>query len=186
MNRLFLALDIPDAIKEVLVTFQPKPGAGRLHPVSREGLHLTLCFIGGADIEQVHQAIRPLRTRGFSLQLKGLGRYRHAKGGGVLWAGVKPCEGLLALQRRLSAALLQADIPTDTRLFRPHITLARYRAGVAKSRIERFLQQSDWLELGPMRILEFALFSSDTRPEGAVYQIEHTYPLIGYDKNQLL
>ena len=184
MKRLFLALDIPDVVKNVLLAVQPRPGAG-VRPVSREGLHLTLCFIGVADIEQVHRTVCGLHAREVPLQIKGLGRYGHAKGG-VLWAGVAPCEGLLALQRRLSVALLQADIPVDTKRFRPHITLARYKAGVSKSRIERFLQQSDLLELDPVRILEFVLFSSDTRQEGAVYRIERTYPLIGIGRNQLL
>lgn len=182
MKRLFLALDIPGAVKDALLGFQPGPGAG-LRPVGREGLHLTLCFIGVADIEQVHRAIRLLRPREFSLQIRGLGRYGHAKGG-VLWAGVEPCKGLLALQRRLSVALSQADIPVDTKRFRPHITLARYKAGVSKCRIERFLQQSDRLVLDPVRIHHFLLFSSDTRPEGAVYRIERRYPLIGNGRNR--
>jgi len=182
VKRLFLALNIPDAVKNALLAFQPKPGAG-LRPVNREGLHLTLCFIGVAEIEPVHRAVRTLHARGFPLQIKGLGQYRHAKGG-ALWAGVEPGEALLTLQRGLSVVLGRAHIQTGAKPFRPHITLARYKVGVSTSGIERFLQQSDRLVLDPIRIHQFVLYSSDTRPEGAVYRIEHRYPLAGIGKKR--
>ncbi|WP_260294400.1 RNA 2',3'-cyclic phosphodiesterase [Sedimenticola hydrogenitrophicus] len=182
MKRLFLALDIPDAIKEVLLAFQPKPGVG-LRPLSREGLHLTLCFIGVADIERVHQAVRSVQTREFSLQIKGLGRLHPARGG-VLWAGVEPSEELTLLQKRLSAALQQAGFQAEAREFHPHITLARCKPGVSRVKIERFLAQGERLDPGPIRVREFVLFSSDTRPEGAVYQLERSYPLHSSDESE--
>lgn len=177
MKRLFLALDIPDTIKDDLLAFQPAAGGG-LRPLGREGLHLTLCFLGTADTARVDQAVRDVAAAGFSLRFKGLGGTRPARGG-VLWAGVEPCEALTALQGELSAALRQAGFRTDSRAFHPHVTLVRCRRGVSRQRIERFLQQGERLDLGPARFREFVLFSSDTRPEGAVYRIERRYPLRG-------
>lgn len=175
MQRLFLALDLPDDIKDGLLPFQPGPGAG-LRPVHRAGLHLTLCFIGVADIEQVHQAVSTLRAREFSIRINGVGFYRHARGG-VLWAGVEASETLLALRESLSVTLRQAGIPSDTRRFRPHITLARCKRGASTARLARLLRQGEQLLLGPVRIQQFVLFSSDTRPDGARYRAERTYPL---------
>lgn len=176
MKRLFLALDFPDAIRDALHLIQPKSGEG-LRPVSREVLHLTLCFIGRAEVEQVHQAIAPVQAEAFSLAIKGVGARRRS-GGGVLWAEVASCEALIMLREKLLVALRQASLPADCRKYRPHITLARIKPGVSGSRIELFLQQHRRVELGPILFHQFVLFSSDTRPEGAVYQVEHAYPLI--------
>jgi 2'-5' RNA ligase len=87
------------------------------------------------------------------------------------------------LQQRLSAALQQAGLQTEERGFRPHITLARCQPGVSRGKIERFLAQGERLDLGPIRVREFVLFSSDTRPEGAVYRLERSYPLRGSDES---
>ena len=40
-------------------------------------------------------------------------------------------DGLLALQQRLGAALRALGLPTETRPYRPHVTLARKAAGAA-------------------------------------------------------
>lgn len=175
MKRLFLALDLPPAIKDALLPWQNGPGGG-LRPVNREGLHLTLCFIGMADAEMVHQAVATRRAGAFSIQISGLGYHRHARGG-VLWAGVEANDALFYLREQLSQALQQADLPTDSKRFRPHITLARCRRNIPQARIEWLLRRGEQLQLGPVPIDRFVLFSSETRPEGALYQVEHSYPL---------
>ncbi|WP_428623317.1 RNA 2',3'-cyclic phosphodiesterase [Sedimenticola sp.] len=179
MKRLFLALTFTDPVKDALVSIQPKVGAG-LRPISRQGLHLTLCFIGKAEIEWVYQALSPLQAQPFSLLLKGVGQHRFS-GRSVLWAGVTPCDGLMVLRQRLVAVLEQAGLPHDTKRFRPHVTLARCKQGVPQSRIARFLKQHEAFLLGPIRFDAFVLYSSDTRPEGAVYQCEQIYPLTDTD-----
>lgn len=176
MKRLFLALELPDAIKDALLGFQPQAGKG-LRPLQREGLHVTLCFIGTAEVEAVDQAIGHLKAAPFPIHICGLG-HRRATRGGVLWAVVEPAAALMRLQAALSAALRRAGLPRDHKPFHPHVTLARCKPGVSRRRIEYCLQAGEALAIGPVRIREFVLFSSDTRPEGAVYRVERRYPLV--------
>jgi 2'-5' RNA ligase len=52
--RLFVALELPEAVREALVTWQEHvlPQGPALRGVPRESLHLTLCFLGGQPASQ--------------------------------------------------------------------------------------------------------------------------------------
>jgi len=174
-RRLFVALTLPSALKDELVALQPRAGAG-LRPIPRDALHLTLCFIGQASIAAVHRALQGVAAESFSLTLQGVAR--HFRGGrGLLWAEVLPCVPLDLLQGRLVRALREAGLPVDEKRFRPHVTLARYRGGGSRTKIETFLDRGASFSRGPLAFNHFTLLSSDTRPEGAVYRVEHRYPL---------
>ncbi|MCW8907155.1 MAG: RNA 2',3'-cyclic phosphodiesterase [Sedimenticola sp.] len=174
-RRLFVALALPSGLKDELVALQPSPGAG-LRPIHRDALHLTLCFIGNASVEAVHRALQGVCAEPFSLILQGVAR--HFRGGrGLLWAEVLPCDPLNQLQAHLVSTLKTARLPVDSKRFRPHVTLARYRGAGSRRKIEAFLDQGASFSCGPVAFSRFALFSSETRPEGAVYRVEHRYPL---------
>lgn len=148
-----------------------------MRPVERNGLHLTLCFIGMADSQQVQESLRLVQAGSFSITINGLGRFC-TPGGGILWAGVEYNDDLYRLRVRLLNRLLEAGIQAaDTKEFNPHVTLARYKTGVSRFRISRFLQQSDQLVLEPTPFHQFVLFSSEPRSRGPVYRIEQTYTL---------
>lgn len=174
-RRLFVGLTLPPRLKDELVALQPQAGGG-LRPIDRDTLHLTLCFIGQASLGAVHRALRSVHAGSFSLTLRGVAR--HARGGrGLLWAEVLPCDPLSRLQARLVSVLGEAGLPVDNKRFRPHVTLARYRGAGARTKIEACLDRGASFNAGPVAFNRFSLFSSETRPEGAVYQEEHSYPL---------
>lgn len=174
-RRLFVGLALPPGLKDELVALQPQAGGG-LRPVDRDALHLTLCFIGQASVGAVHRALRTVHAGSFSLILRGV--TRHARGGrGLLWAEVLPCDPLDRLQARLVSVLNESGLPVDGKRFRPHVTLARYRSAGVRSKIEACLDRGARFDAGPVAFNRFSLFSSETRPEGAVYRALHSYPL---------
>lgn len=89
-----------------------------------ENLHLTLVFLGEADLDAAKSCLHRLQAAPFEIVIAGLGRFRQP-GGDVLWAGVQPKEGLLRAQKNLEALARQAGFPVEHRPYRPHLTLAR-------------------------------------------------------------
>lgn len=88
-----------------------------------ENLHLTLVFLGEANLDTAKSCLHRLQAAPFEIVIAGLGRFRQP-GGDVLWAGVQPDEGLLRAQRSLEGLARQAGFPVEDRPYRPHLTLA--------------------------------------------------------------
>ena len=95
--------------------------------------HLTLAFLGSvpdgrrADLE-ARLARAAARHQPLSLRLSGSGQF----GTRVLYVGV--AGDVLALGRlaaSVAAAARRAKVPVDDRPYRPHLTLARLRAGTS-------------------------------------------------------
>lgn len=124
--RLFYAVMLDDNCKRALDSccraLRPYLDKGRFTRL--ENLHLTLVFLGEADLDAAKNCLHRLQAAPFEIVIAGLGRFRQP-GGDVLWAGVQPEEGLLRAQRGLEDLARQAGFPVEDRPYRPHLTLAR-------------------------------------------------------------
>jgi 2'-5' RNA ligase len=177
MYRLFVAVDLPQEVKEAVRDICRSLPEARWVPL--EQLHLTLRFIGDAD-EQAFNAIRTalaqVRDGAFSLELKGIGHFPPGKRARVLWVGIEACMPLLRLQRDVESALVNAGVPPEERPFSPHITLARFRepptGGVAP-----FEERHGNFVSPPFKVTAFHLYSSLLTREGAIHRREATYTL---------
>jgi 2'-5' RNA ligase len=137
--RLFVALDVPPEARKVLATFRDAaadPAVWR--PLADDSLHLTLAFIGHRpedDVAAAEAVLAGLPARAPALRFGGalLLPPRRAR---VLCAVVDDLEGgLAALQAAVSEGLEQAGLYTpERRAFRPHVTVARLRAGARAPR----------------------------------------------------
>jgi 2'-5' RNA ligase len=124
-------------VRDALVDWQERvvgAGDGALRAVSREALHVTLCFLGQMPAERlaaVGEACAVVRGRSVRrLSVRGalwLPRRRPR----VLALGVQDGRGELAqVQADLSAALVAAGLfKPENRAFLPHVTVARVRSG---------------------------------------------------------
>lgn len=132
--RLFVALELPDAVREGLAAWQlaelePIPV---LRPVAPEALHVTLAFLGyrpEREIERVAGLLdgidRPAPELRFLPEpaARPPGRPR-------VFAIEAESEGAVALQAAVSDALSSARLyEPEKRDFWPHVTLARVRRG---------------------------------------------------------
>lgn len=124
--RLFYAVTLDENCKAALdsccLALRPYLDKGRFTRL--ENLHLTLVFLGEADLDTAKSCLHRLQAAPFEIAIAGLGRFRQPKGD-VLWAGVQPEEGLLRAQKNLEALARQAGFPVEDRPYRPHLTLAR-------------------------------------------------------------
>jgi 2'-5' RNA ligase len=167
--RLFVALELPDAVRDALIAFREAAADPDIwRPVARDALHLTLAFLGrrpatelSAIDEVLYGAVGPAPrlALGGALLLPP----RRAR---VLCAAVSDLDGTLAaLQSRVSDGLAAAGVYTpEKRPFRAHATVARLRP---RARAPRSVDAAP-------EPLEFhgealTLFVSRLHPSGARY-----------------
>ncbi len=178
--RLFAAIHLPDAITAQLVALQTVIPTARW--VSTDQMHLTLFFIGETEQEAaVNTALAAVQAAPFPLTLAGVGRFPpgNRKPPRVLWVGIDSEPALHALQAQVTHALTGAGFTAEARAFNPHITLARLKAQHPLPEVERFLAQHQNLRLPTFAVEHFRLYASTLTPQGPVYTVRVTYPLVG-------
>ena len=187
--RLFIALELPEALRAALTSEQERLRAEGLQAawVRPPGMHLTLHFLGDtpvAAIERIEDAcalaasrIQPLR-----LQARGLRCFPSALRPRVLIAGIQgDVRQLKRLHHRLTRRLGQLGYRPDRRSYRPHVTIARFRRplrGAPLAVLQRALT-SPPADYGSFATGAVELFRSELRPGGAVYTSLATAALQG-------
>lgn len=156
--RLFIAIQLSDAIKDSLIEAQNDmyDQGIRGNYTEEENLHVTLAFIGEyPDPAAVMEALDTVSFSPFRLDLHGLGCF-----GDLWWAGMKESAPLEAVARRIRRALGDADIPFDKKRFNPHITLLRKAKG-----------DMPGIQIKPagMTVTRISLMRSDRGKNGMIY-----------------
>jgi 2'-5' RNA ligase len=125
MIRLFVAVELPETVRDRLLTLEGGvPGA---RWVNEDQMHLTLRFIGEVDdnvANDVDDALSGIRAPGFELELSGVGEFG-GKNPRALWAGVRPNPALLHLQKKLQKKKSQQNNLVDKCLKAPLHTIWR-------------------------------------------------------------
>ena len=180
MIRAFVALPLPDAVRARLAMAQfllPLPR--KLPP---DSLHITLAFLGDQPdpvLEEVHLALSALHLPPVQVALQGFGMF----GGDrprSFHAQVAASAALDHLQARVARACAMAGAEPPARRFVPHVTLGRFRAGMADAmRLERAVADGAGFAAGPWLADRFVLLQSHPGAEGPHYQELADYPLTG-------
>lgn len=177
MPRLFIAVDLPETIKNNLSLMAfGIPGAKWVAP---EQLHLTVRFIGEVDgglFHDIQEILDEIHFASFSLQLKGVGYFPPRGAPRVLWVGLEKSEPLQLLRKKIDTALLRVRIEPEGRKFSPHITLARLKNSPV-NKIANFLSGNGLFSQEPFQVEDFKLYSSVLSPKGAYHKVERIYPL---------
>jgi 2'-5' RNA ligase len=175
--RLFIALALPDDLKERLAGLQR--GVKEARWVKPENLHLTLRFLGELDGHQardVDAALASLGGEAFSMRLAGLDCFGDGRKLRALWVGVEDPEPVKHLQAKAERAVQQAGIAPNGRKFKPHVTLARFKKAPSPD-LSSYLQSHSLFRSEPFPVTEVILFSSFLAREGSIYRPEARYAL---------
>ncbi|GAC1429363.1 MAG: RNA 2',3'-cyclic phosphodiesterase [Terriglobales bacterium] len=195
--RLFVALDLDqatrDRVQHVIESF--RTFAPDVRWILPESLHVTLKFIGAATLsqyEQIKSALANIRSARLNISLRGYGFFPNSQRANVFWIGIEPASELATLARAVDEALEPLGIARETNPFRPHLTLARAGARVAKRssarriahlehpaflRLKEKLAATQLLEFGTMAAREFFLYESQLSSGGSRYTKIAQFPL---------
>ena len=175
--RAFIAIELPERILQRLVEAQSilKGRHLGIRWVRKEGIHLTLKFLGNIDSNDVEQvvaamgrAIRPFSP--FTLRGEGIGVFPDLRRARVVWAGVSgDAEGLCALQTDLDSELKKIGFPKEKRAFNGHLTLGRVKGRLDRTKLSEALKALSDFQTEPFTAQSVVLFQSDLRQGGAVY-----------------
>ncbi len=177
MPRLFIAVDLPETIKENLESMSfGIPGAKWVGP---EQLHLTVRFIGAVDgalFHDIKNILEEIHMGSFRLQLKGVGCFPPRGAPRVLWVGLGKSDQLQLLRKKIDSALARIKVQPEGRKFSPHITMARLRNSPVR-KVANFLAGNGLFSQEPFLVEDFKLYSSILTSKGAYHKVEWIYPL---------
>lgn len=178
MIRLFIAIDIPEAVRMEV------EGMGRsianTRPVPADQLHLTLKFIGeveGSRLLDIREALTEIFIPKFSISLKGVGTFPPRGIPRILWVGIDTGEHLLPLRNSIEKTLAVINIPRERKKYIPHLTIARLK-NCSIHHLQQFLAGNAFFQTAEFAVESFHLYSSRLTQKGAQHTIERSYPLI--------
>lgn len=179
MQRLFVAIDLPEVIKAQLKALCADLTGAKW--VSHAQMHLTLRFIGDTDEAQQAQILTGLATihaTPLKMALQGVGQFPSKGKPRVIWVGMQADAELYALQKQLEQIITGIGFEPADRAFSAHITLARFRTPPSAEHVQRYFAQHQTFRTETFDVDRFILYSSQLTPNGSIYRHEGVFPLI--------
>jgi 2'-5' RNA ligase len=185
--RIFVALDIDDAIRERIRIFLDgvRGFAPEVRWVRPESLHITLKFIGEKPVEAVEEikrALSGIQAQATEIAFRGYGFFPGAKAPRVFWVGIESGPQLVSFATAVDDAMVALGIPKEDHTFSPHLTLARGGKGSGSprrgkgdgpnqnfQRLQEKLAALPTPEFGRTTAREFFLYESQLGRGGARY-----------------
>jgi len=177
--RTFIAVDLDDSLKTHFVNIINRldTGTGSIKWITRQGMHITLKFLGEisesqkSDVERVLDQVTNKHSS-FLLQCRGAGTFPHnSKNPRVLWIGLDKNEALETLHSDIEEELAGLGFPKDNRLFFPHLTLGRVKKKVQLHTVLSGLQQYHHEHFGDIIVKKVIYYRSTLKPAGAEYTV---------------
>lgn len=179
-KRLFVAIQLPERLRDVFAEYQAQYSAPGLRWVSAENLHITVLFIGYADEEvltKIEEKISNVcsKTQPFSLAFEQICFGPPSRPPRMIWAVFSGGAEYKNLSDVMYHALREFGFP-DTRNKESivHITLARFRDPSVAKAVQ--LPQPEVKE-GVFEVLSCDLMESKLARSGAQYSVVKNFSL---------
>jgi 2'-5' RNA ligase len=174
--RLFVALDLPDAVRralgELIAQLKPKSRAARW--VRPESMHVTLKFLGRTDaqkLDSIRTALSTMHsTQPVELHFRGIGFFPNERRPRVIWSGIESPPSLFKLAAATEQALEPLGFARESRPFVPHLTLARLNSSQGVENLVAAADAMKSYDFGSAQETEFHLFESVLKRSGAEYK----------------
>lgn len=176
-HRLFIGLKIPQKIKEKLSRLQMEIAkiAPSLRLINLRNLHITLAFLGYLDGRQISKISLILAkiSKKFTVFKLGLGDicfFPSEKRARVVAVDIRDAGALVKLQKTLSEELGKLKfIKIEKREYHPHLTIARVREKIAKSKVTAIKKTR--IKKADFKVAEIKLIKSKLLRTGAEYSV---------------
>ncbi len=170
MKRLFFALWPDDQIRSQLIDISQQLIAPTVKIVKPYNLHCTLSFLGNVDAEtekRLRTYCDDIVSEPFSLTFERLTFWKKPR---ILCLLAEPVSGIMNLVSQINDRAQMAGIRTESRPYRPHVTLARK----ASDNIKLSFEPIDW----PAQ--DYCLAASISTETGVQYQVLQRWPLAAH------
>ncbi|MBU1146003.1 RNA 2',3'-cyclic phosphodiesterase [Patescibacteria group bacterium] len=179
-KRVFLAINIPDEIKQKLGPVieelkKSNPDYG-IKWVAAENLHLTLHFFGDLDEKQITTAEKGIweitkRIESFEMKTGNFGCFPNEQSPHVFFASVGDSDAIHTLIGELEAMLENLGFEVDPRPWQGHLTLGRIK-NWSNCKISS-------VEIPEMTfsVKSVELMKSELTPDGPVYSVIKSFSL---------
>jgi 2'-5' RNA ligase len=171
--RCFIAIDIPEEIKEKIMKIEKELEEKIKESakfVERENLHITLKFLGEIEenkAQKIKEIINSIPFTPFKIKLKGVGVFPNEKFIRVIWIGGESKE-LEDIAKYLDEKLKSEKFKSEE--FIIHLTIARVKS---KVNISDFLKKYQGYEFGEFEVdnvSQIKLKKSILTSKGPVYE----------------
>ena len=179
--RSFIAIELPETLKLELAELQARlktADPGGVKWADPQGIHLTLKFLGNIAADRTGDIIRAMNeaARGippFQLTIGGLGVFPNPRRAQVAWVGLSgQVDKLARFQAQLEASLARLGFAPETRLFSPHLTLARLRPQASpaeRQSLGQLIISTRFASSYPIVVTAIKLMRSQLTRQGAIY-----------------
>ena len=187
--RLFVAITVPDAIREEMIRvqceLQPLVPRGAVRWAKPEQFHLTLRFLGDVASDRVadlQESVRVVCAGApvLLLRAQGVGFFPHARSPRVIWAGVNDDENHLAeLQKKIEGGVRPFTTEQGNEHFAGHVTLGRFKQ-FKRLEIRELMARAEVMKdrtFGEWTVQKIEIIRSELLPAGARYTSLAALPL---------
>ena len=171
--RVFIAIDVPNEIRERLAEVQEKirTSTNSARWVAPESIHVTLKFIGEMPEKRrddIDQALRGLTWKHIRVTVRGVGFFPGTRSPRVFWAGLDAAS-IEGLAKEIDSRLERAGFDKERRAFRAHLTLARAKNNLLEKVMVAAAEPFEETEFGTFTVDRIFLFESTLKAGGSVY-----------------
>ncbi|PKL87355.1 MAG: RNA 2',3'-cyclic phosphodiesterase [Ignavibacteriae bacterium HGW-Ignavibacteriae-2] len=175
-NRLFIALDIPEDVIEVIIDLRNKiyGDYSRINWEPKEKLHITMKFLGDVDESSTTSIINAIEEIGrnfgpIKCSFNKFGIFYKDRMPRILWLGTTYNEQLVKMYETINDEMFKLGFEKEERKFKSHLTILRVKEYNNNRNIEKF-KDAVFDEINFVSD-KLSLIKSELEPAGSVYTI---------------
>jgi 2'-5' RNA ligase len=184
MKRTFIAFDIHPSSETVIVydLIRQRLQYETINWTPADRFHITIKFLGDTaekDLAAIYANLMKALDgfRAFVITLKGLGLFKSVHDPKVLWMGCSYDSGLEQIHKVIDHELIAFGFESETRPFRPHLTLGRLRQIRKIEQLNELITSNKEREFQKLLVNEIVLYESRLSPAGARYVVLNKFNL---------
>ncbi|MCK4491727.1 MAG: RNA 2',3'-cyclic phosphodiesterase [Candidatus Altiarchaeales archaeon] len=180
--RAFIAVPCPETLRDEFMGVQAEIQLyGKMRPVDRGNIHLTLKFLGEVDevrLGVVKEGLGFLSdVEKFRAWARGVGVFPSIDYMKVIWVGVgEGSAEIRTVQSEIDEGLDKQGFSRDRR-FHSHFTLARVKSVSEKEKLRGFIEGNSRRVFGEFKVDRIMLMGSRLTPKGPRYSVVEEFLL---------
>jgi len=180
MIRTFLAVELPEHIKEAAHSIQQEMDFKGLKLVDSDLIHITLKFLGDipeSQVAPITDALTKVDCSPFTARVTGVGVFPKPTYMKVIWLGAQG--EFKHLHSEVERVLKSFRFKKDRGTFTAHATLARVRHldNTSREQLAQIIARLQDIDLGDFTVDFIAFKKSTLTPRGPIYKTLTEIPL---------